>query len=317
MVMTMAWTAGMQASMTQSYVKLDRAFYAAESGAQRVAWYAKNGRISEITSPLTGTIGGYAYTTSWQTLGSSTLIRITSRGSLGNVSSTCYLTVDPGVQVLPTFASGGDFDNKNIDIEGDVVTGGNYTNGGSGSLTGDLVYAGTAVNTGNVDGTIAKGVYPMLDMDTLLAYLQGFASQTFVGNQSNQTFNFNALSGTNKVIFVDGNVSNPTFSGKGTLLVKGDVTSVNSFGTATNPINIVAHGDITTNSNITIFGTLYASGSWNRGKMDLTGLVYVNGISPANTGSSKMYMTPPPWFDPRVSPIGAGSRFLNFAGVAP
>jgi hypothetical protein len=315
LVMTLAWSAGVQAQMSSAFGRSDQAFFAAESGAQQVAWYCKNGKMASITSPLTGMIGGYAYSATWQTVHGNT-IRIQSVGSLGTVSEVCYLTVTPPATVLPTFASGGDFDNKNIDITGDLVTGGNYSNGGSGSLSGKLVYAGSATNTDKVGGgTPTQAPYVPLNMTALIAYLQTYVNQSYDTAQSNKTFDFTTLSGK-KVIYVDGDVTNPTFIGSGTLVVNGNVT-VGEFGTATKPVNIVAKGDITTTGG-TIYGTLYADGAWNRSKMDLTGLVYVNGISKANNGQSSMVMTSPPWFDPRLGPSGGiAAQFSNFAGVQP
>ena len=99
MILAMAWAAGVQAQMTASLDRVDQAFYAAESGAQRVAWYSKHGKMSSIATPLTGTAGGYGYSTSWSTVSGST-IRIASVGSLGNVAYTCYQTVAPGAAAL-------------------------------------------------------------------------------------------------------------------------------------------------------------------------------------------------------------------------
>ena len=119
------------------------------------------------------------------------------------------------------------------------------------------------------------------------------------------------------VVFLDGDVTNPSFVGSGTLVANGKISGVSSFGTATLPVNLVANGDITTNSG-TFYGTLYASGAWYRQKINLTGMVYVNGISPANPGASSMVMTSPAWFDPRVDPSGRIlTKFTDCAGVQP
>jgi hypothetical protein len=315
LVMTMAVTGGTQAHVTRNITRTDQAFYAAEAGAQRVAWYAKNKKLDLITSPLTGTINGYTYSTSWSSI-SSKAIRITSTGSLGNASATVYMTAIPPLTMPFTFASGGDFDSKNVDITGDVQTGGSYSSGGNGSIEGDLIYAVAAVNINTVSGTKAKSAYAALDLVEIGATLQAAAGQTLVGNQAGKNFNFNALSGTNKVIVVDGNVTNASFTGAGTLYVKGTFSG-GSIGTSTARVNIVATGDITTSINSTIHGSLYSGGGWYRGKMDLYGLVYVTGISPANAGASTMTQSEPPWFDPRAANPSPLLVLTNFAGPNP
>jgi len=315
LVMTMAWSAGVQASMATGVAKMDGAYYAAEAGVQKVAWYCKNNKIASITSPLTGTIGGYAYSASWATV-SGTTIRITCRASLGNVAYTCSQTVVPPPVVLPTFSTGGDFDNKNINITGSMVTGGAYSNGGSGSISGDLTY-GTTVTNYTGSSAPLKAPYTALDMSTLGPYLIGYAQVTYTGTQTNKTFDFTTLTGTKKVIYVNGDLVNPTFNGSGTIYVNGSVTNLGSFGTGSAPVNIVADGNVTTNSG-TFYGTIYASGAWNRSKVVFTGLVFVNGISPTNPGASTMVMTTPPWFDPRVDPSGRPlTKFIYFAGPMP
>jgi hypothetical protein len=295
--------------------KMDQAFYAAEAGVQRLAWYVKNNQLASVTSPLTGSVGGYAYSTSWTTSG--TVTTITSRGSLGNVSYTCYMTATPGTDFPPTFSSGGNFDNKNVTITGDVSTAGSYSNSGSGSLSGNLTYVTTATGTGSVGGTVSRGAFYSIDVNALVTTLQAQAGTSYAGAQTAKNFDFTTVPGTNKVIYVNGNVTNPTFTGKGTLVVSGTV-SVDNFGTSSNPVNIVASGDVTTGGNVTLYGTIYTAGSWYRSKVALTGLVYVSGISPSSSGASTMVQTAAPWFDPRADSNGhMPAKFLNFSGPQP
>ena len=143
------------------------------------------------------------------------------------------------------------------------ITGGSYTNGGSGSLTGNLTYYSTAANTGSVSGTITKasGSYSFMDMTALGNTLIAAAgSNTYSGTQTNKTFDFTTIPGTNKVIYVNGPVVNPTFIGSGTLYCSGAVSSLGGFGSSGNPVNIVAKAAITTNNNITIYGSMYTGG---------------------------------------------------------
>jgi hypothetical protein len=321
MVAALSWTASVQSQVTGSMSQIDQAFFAAESGAQRVAWYCKNNKMSSITSPLTGLVNGYAYSASWTTVSGST-IKITSTGSLGSVSYAMSETVTPPASAAPALALGDNFDNKNMDITGDLITGGSYTNGGSGSLTGNLTYYSTASNTGSVTGTIthATGSFAFMDLTTLGNTLIAAAGQTYTGTQTNTTFNFTNLSGTNKVIYVNGPVVNPTFIGSGTLYSSGAVSSLNGFGSAGSPVNIVAQAAVTMDNNVTCYGSIYTGGAWGRGKISLTGIVYVSGaITVTNNGSSSLTGTAAPWFDPRGSGGGGGSTttFASFAGPQP
>ena len=318
LIVTMAWTAGILSQTAANLSKTDPAYFAAESGIQRVAWYCKNGGMSSITSPITGTVNGYAYSTSWTTVSGST-IRITSVGSLGSVSSTLSVAVTPPSPAVATFASSGDFDNKNVIITGNVATAGNYTNGGSGSLTGNLVYGGTASNTGSITGTVTQGSFTTIDFSALDTTLR--ANATTLG--TNATYDFTTLSGTNKVIYVNGNVTNPTIIGSGTLYVKGKIHYTNSnvtVGAAGAPVYLVATSDISFDKSATIYGGLYTKKDWNRAQVDLIGVVYVGGISPSNSGSSSMTLGSAPWFDPRVTSgngTGTPTTFTSFAGIQP
>ncbi len=138
------------------------------------------------------------------------------------------------------------------------------------------------------------------------------AGLTLSGNQSNHTFDFTGLSG-NKVIYVNGNVSNPAFIGSGTLYVKGTV-SAGAFGSSGSPVNIVAGGSVTTSNNITVYGNLYSAGAWSRGKFTWNGFIYIAGaISASNNGKSTLTHTTVPWFDPRSSGGGGTTTFASFA----
>jgi Tfp pilus assembly protein PilX len=301
LVVAMAWVAGEQTQRTGNLSKLDQAFFAAEAGAHRVMWYCKNDQMSSITSPLTGSINGYNYSVSWSTV-SGKVIAVTSVATTGNVSYTLSETITPPTLIPPVLATTKDFDNKNITINGNVMVGGDYSNGGSGSLAGDLVHYGNASNTGNVSGDITheSGSFTPLDMAIVRSTLVAAAGQTFNGKQTDKTFNFSALPGTNKVIYVNGDVVDPTFVGTGTLYVKGKV-SVGGFGTSSNPVHIVADEKITTYNNVTMYGSIYTADDWDRGKFDLTGMLYVAGkIEKSNSGQSSLTQTTTPWWDPRL-----------------
>src|SRR5262249_24313011 len=119
LIAVIAWMAGVQSGTTSDLSKMDQAFFAAETGAQRGAGYCKQKTLSSVTSPLTGTVNGYSYSTSWSTA-SGTTITVLSKGSKGNTSYTMSINVTPPGAAVAAYTCAGDFDNKNVIITGDV-----------------------------------------------------------------------------------------------------------------------------------------------------------------------------------------------------
>jgi hypothetical protein len=317
MVAAMAWVAGTQSQVTGSMSKADQAFYAAESGASRVAWYCKQSKMSSITSPISGTLNGNTYTTSW-TSGSGSSINVSSNANNGTMTYSLSVAMTPPSSGVPMFASGSNFDNKNISITGNVAVGGDYSNGGSGSLNGNLIYAGNANNTGSVTGTISKGTFTAINFSTLDTTLRASATTKSPG----QTYDFTAISGTNKVIYVNGDVTDPTIIGSGTLYVNGNIifSSQVTVGATGAPVYLVSQHDVTFNKKSSIVGGIYAAGNLNRAQLDLTGIIYVAGVANSNNGQCTWTFTSPAWFDPRNSGGGSGSSQLteaSFMGPAP
>jgi hypothetical protein len=316
LIVSLAWVASAQVQATSRMNKIDQAFFAAEAGVQRVQWYCKYGKLGSISSPLNGSINGFNYSVSWSTV-SGTTIRIRSVGSSGNVSYTLSETATPPSSA-PALATGGHFQNKNIDIVGNIVVG-SYDNANTGSLTGNLTYATSATNTGFVTGSITQDAtaFTPIDMDALGLTLIAAAGKTYAGDQTNVVFDFTTLSGTNKVIYVAGNVTNPAFTGSGTLYVSGSL-SANNFGTAANPVSLVARGDISLGNNVIIYGGLYTGGALHRGKFNITGIVYTAlNVDDYSNPQSYLTFTSAPWFDPRAATWNPTTSVTNFAGPLP
>jgi hypothetical protein len=322
-IMVLSWAAGVQSQMTDNLVHVDANYYAAEAGAQRAVWYIKNNVA--VTQPLIGTVNNCAYSVTW-VAGSGTSQRITSVATLGNAVSTVEVTVTPpSVQVQAAMSIGTNLNLKNLNIIGNVIVGGTITfASGSGSITGNLIYGTAESGSSGVSGTTTQAAWQPLNwasLDTTLKTQAGYPAVASAPAGSNQVYNFNALSGTNKVIYVNGNVTNPTFVGSGTLYVNGTVSVSNDPGSA-NPVNIVATSDITTANNMSYHGSLYTEGNWNRGKINITGSIYVEGMDQSNNGNSTINgtFTTTPWFDTRTSSAasGGGSVVLsNYAGPQP
>jgi hypothetical protein len=315
LVMSLAWAAGVQSQVTANLIKYDMAFYAAEAGAQRGAWYIKNNKMA--TQPLTGTINGATYSATW-IAGSGTTQRVISVGSYGTAQNTILVSVTPpAASVAAALTVGNNFTLKNMDIIGDLIVGGNIDfQPGAASVTGNVNYGGAKSGSGSVSGTVTAGAFNGIDWTALQASLASKSGVTGVAG-SGITYDFNSLSGANKVLYVNGDVTNPVFIGSGTLYVNGTVSVDGSTSTdSANPINIVATGDITTSNNISYYGALYTKANWNRGKIALTGSIYVEGMDQSNNGKSSITFTGTPWFDTRKAGGGSGASTTTFTGFA-
>ena len=318
LVSAMCWVAGEQTQRSASLSKTDQAFFAAEAGMQRVQWYCTNNQMGSITSPLSGAINGYNYSVSWSTVSGST-IRITSQSTNGNVSYTTYQNCTPPSSPVAVVTSGGTFQIQNIAVTGNVQANDNFSCGGTASITGNLTCGGVANNTNKVSGTVTHGMTAALNMASIESTLIAAAGRTINNpNNNNLTYDFTALSGTNKVIYVNGNVTGATFIGSGTLYVSGQA-SVGSFGTVANPVNIVSGGNLTITAHATVHGSAYSAGTYSEGKINLTGNIYcASNFNQTDNLSSSITATSAPWFDPRTSGGGGGSTTITaFAGPMP
>ncbi len=316
LIITLAWVASWTTQTTARISKMDQAFFAAEAGVQRVQWYCKHYQMGAIASPLNGTINGYTYSVTWSNVVGSTIL-IRSVGTSGSISYTISQRVRPPYPA-PALATAGSFDNKNIDILGDVIVG-SYANFAGGSLNGNLTYATSAMNTAAVTGAVVHdgSAFLPIDMTALGNTLVAAAGQTYTGDQTNTTFDFTTVPGPNKVIYVAGNVTNPTFNGSGTLYCSGSV-SANNIATAANPVNIVAKGDITLSYNVFTYGGIYTGGTLHRSKFNITGIVYAAlGVDDYNNPQSYLTFTAAPWFDPRIASWDPLTSFTNFTGPMP
>lgn len=320
LVMTLAWAAGAQSQSVTQQRNLDRALYIAEAGMQRMAWYCRNSQLNAVAGQsLSGSVNGGTYTASYTVVSGST-IRVTSTGVYSGASYTLAVNITPPSGGVAAFASVGDFDNKNITVVGDVAVGGTYTNGGNGSTDGNLTYTVTATNTSAVTGTIAQSAFQTIDFNALGATLTGTSGAIAGLSGTGRTYNFNAAGGTNKVIYVTGDVTNPAFSGTGTIYINGNITFTNpntTVGSSSNPVNIVCSGKITFEKKSTVYGSLYAGGNIDRAQLDVVGVVYSGGVFKANSGMCSM-TTPSsgaPWFDPRLTSGAAATMTVtNYTG---
>jgi len=241
-----------------------------------------------------------------------------------NISSTVtgngtgnYVTMQasiptPAAPVPPAVCTGASLSLNNVTVLGDLQTTGNLTTTGNAStVNGNILYGGTytpgSLLTVNGSTPPEKGSVsvPVISY----ASLQSQANQTYASSQSGTQFAFNNLGG-NKIIYVNGNVTNPTFyiggvypSG-GTLVVNGNISfgdNAAAVGQSGFPINLVATGSITTGSNFNLIGGLYAGTSWTRKSATIQGPIVVNGAITDSAGVASSFSTGPfPFFDPRI-----------------
>ena len=239
-----------------------------------------------------------------------------STAYLNTVSYSLSEDVTPPAPTVGTIASVGDFDNKNFDITGDVSTGGNYVNTDKGTITGNLTYGGSASSTEGVTGTVTKGSFNAINFTTLGTTL----TSTATTKTTSDVYDFTVLSGTNKVIYVNGNVTNPSIIGAGTLYVNGTITYTGNgtIGALSTPVILVATGDIKFNKNMTLYGGLYTPGNWTRSQIAGQAVIYIGQqIDKSNNGNSSMTMGAVPWFDLRGSGGSSATTITNFSGPQP
>src|SRR5947209_8017741 len=121
LICAMSWVASNQSQSVRGLAQEDQAFYAAESGAERIAWYARNHQIGTIRSPITGTVNGYTYTVTWPQ-GTNSKAILTSVASNGTASYSMTMNAVPIASPVPAFSTAGNFDNKNITVTGNIAT---------------------------------------------------------------------------------------------------------------------------------------------------------------------------------------------------
>jgi hypothetical protein len=321
MVAALAWVAGAQSQTTGDLSKVDQAFYAAESGAQRAIYYCRRralGYVDTPTPPLTGTVNGYTYSAGWPTTGLITSVKITSTATNGTASYTLSETVAANVNPVPAIATGGNFNNKNIIIQGDVATNGSYSNGGSGSLNGDLYWSSNATQSGTVTGVVYpnQSFAPITEAQ-LNTKLLVPGSYSTASSGTGKTYDFRTAN--NRVFYVVGDVTDPDIpaaGGSGTLYVKGKITftkpnvslgQYTKVGTAYVPtvnVNLVATDVIEFNHKLDLLvGALYTLKDLKRQQISLlVGRLYAGGsITDDNNGQSTIIVGDTPTFDPRAN----------------
>jgi Tfp pilus assembly protein PilX len=220
----------------------------------------------------------------------------------------------PAPPTLPVITAKKNLTLNNCTITGDVYAAANLSGTGTAStVNGDIVYAGTYSPAGKItqpnpsENTATSGsvTVPVPDYTTINAQ----AGQTYTGNQNGTTFKFTDLGG-NKVIRVNGDVTNPQFDltsgvfpSGGTLIINGKliINTATTIGNSTNGVYIITTDDINQTAALTVYGGLYGGKKWNRVAANIYGPTVIQDNITDNAGAASVFSTNTvPWFDPRV-----------------
>ena len=209
----------------------------------------------------------------------------------------------------------------NFIVNGDIATAGNITHGGGlDSISGSAFYGG-ALDAGSfVSGSEVHLTVPAPTID--FSGVTAQAGLTYHSSQNDRTFNFTTLSGSDKVILVQGNVTDPSFIGSGTLIATGDIfiTKNTTLGSALTPVNIMSQGNITfTATTFTLNGSMYAQGNYvYRATTTINGQLVLGGSTvygPTAKPTSRIVFNggSKPWFDVRSTSMNV----MSYGGIAP
>lgn len=242
-------------------------------------------------------------------------LRCTATGP-GNVTGVAAVTTSvpsPPPPTVPTVTCGSNVTLRSCTIVGDLQVSQDVSGSGSTSSTIDgEVYYGTNYNPNgkitllnNHKAQKKSSSPPSINYSTL----QAQANQVYNSAQNGTTFNFSGLGG-NKVIYVNGNVTDPKFAfsgvypSGGTLVINGQLkfNTSTTVGTPTYPVYLVVRQDCTQNTGakLTLYGGLYVETNWNRQQVDVTGVVSIKGGLNDNAGLPSTFTNSAiPWFDSR------------------
>jgi hypothetical protein len=252
-----------------------------------------------------------------------TTVQIHVRADGGPVTNFTDLSCSiptPAPPSIPAITTSQSLTVKNLQVNGDLSVNGSVTcSTGNSTVSGDLNYTGTYAPSSHltVEGhinTVATVSMPSIDYNYLHTQAQNWG-QVVNGNSSGQTFTFNGLGG-NKVIWIKGDLTNPTvtiggtYAAGGTFVVDGTVTfsgGSTALGADGYPVYIVAQGNVSqTGGALTLNGGIYTSGSLAHKSCTIVGPVVVTQTITNNASAQCTFTSGAiPWFDNRVLPQGA------------
>ncbi|HVX85508.1 MAG TPA: LamG domain-containing protein [Phycisphaerae bacterium] len=270
-----------------------------------------------------------------------TTVDIAATATDGTVSNTVSYSASiptPPPPTLPAVTIAGDFPVKDSAFNGDLAVRGTVAAANPNStITGNLNYGNKITGGGHltVTGASTKVATPTnISMPSIdLAGLRNQAStygQVVSATSTGQTFTFNSLGG-NKVIWIKGDLVNPTvtiggtYAAGGTFIVDGQVkftSGAQSVGLDGYPVYFVSVGNFTqSGTSLTLYGGIYAQAGLNFNSLNVTGPVVVNGpVTNNDTAPSIFNADEIPWFDNRIIPQTTATLPMyttNHRGIGP
>lgn len=178
----------------------------------------------------------------------------------------------PPAPTLPEITANQSLTLKNCTISGDVQVNGDLTGSTTAStIDGSITYASHYYPSGFITQlnpsthTLASGTVTVQFPDT--ATITSSAQQVYSSSQNGTTFQFTNLGG-NKVIVVNGDVTNPQFDltsgvfpSGGTLMINGNLilSSASTIGNSTNGVYVIVTGNCTAVPTITVTSAVSSS----------------------------------------------------------
>jgi hypothetical protein len=258
-------------------------------------------------------------------------------GAVANSVAYSVSMPPPPPPSVPALTTVDDFITKDLTVTGDLSSRGEIkATSPDSKVIGNANYSkisggGHLTVTGASTKIATPTIIPMPSLD--LSYLHNQATsygQVVNGNSTNQTFSFNSLGG-NKVIWIKGDLTNPTitiggtYASGGTFVVDGKVSFTSGAQTAGAdgyPVYFVSSNDfIQSGTSLTLFGGIYSLSNLTFNSLTLTGPAVVSKtITNNDTAPSSFTANQIPWFDNRILPQSTATLPMyttNHHGIGP
>jgi hypothetical protein len=348
LIITLAWSAGLQAQVSANRIKADESFYAADAALQWAIYEMRQDPTWRPAANQTVAVNGWTCAISYTDVGSPTGVlgnplQFTARASKNGVASseTVSATVAGVLKYAPQFYSGGDLTiAQSANINGDIETLGKLTinapTGGAavGKVKGNVkakknvtdnnptksptYFASTPVGSDNTLAAPSQTIQQVHDNVLALGYVDVSTILDYTSYPGKIVLDFTKAGG--KPVRVTGASSYSYggavgIKGSGTLVMEGSVTFGGGFpfNATTANMNLIIMGDATLNPGpLNITGSFYVKGNWvQNGAYNLKGTVMSEGTTQL-LGTGTVDTATPPTFDPRYIP-----RITSYVGTLP
>jgi hypothetical protein len=338
LVLTMAWSSGVQSQVTNDRVKSDEGFYAADAAVQWCIYQLRQDPTWRPTAGQTVAVNGWTCAISYTDVGTPTGVlgnplKFSATASKSGVASrgAVTATVQGVLKYAPQFHSAGDLTiAQSANINGDIETLGKLTiqapTGGAavGKVKGKVkakktvtdnnpsvsptFFSSTPVGSDSTVAAPSQTVQQVRDNMMALGYVDINSIMDFTTYPGKMVLDFTKAGG--KPVHVPGpgpySYSGAVgIIGSGTLIIDAPITFGGGFpfNTTTANMNVVVMGDVVVNPGpININGSFYVKGNWTQnGAYTLKGTIVSEGTTQL-LGTGTVDVGTPPQFDPRYIP---------------